>query len=492
MARQQTASAWLEIDMNGLRKTLERKGKGWAIFELVQNAWDEDSTEVAVTLTRPENGKSTLICVDNSPAGYRDLSTAHTMFKESYKKADATKRGRFNVGEKYVLALCDEARVTSTTGRVIFERNGKRRTDSTKTRVGSEFWGVLDMTEEEWDTINRQVLQLFPPIPTTFNGVEIPSRKSFHTFQATLPTEVADSAGIARLRQRKTEVRIYKVGRGEASSLYEKGLPVVEIEGKWHVDVQQKIPLNIERDNVTPSYLKAIHVAVLNEMADYIEKEDATAPWVCIAVGDSRANEKAIVKVMDERFGKDRVSYDPSDVGSNREAASQNHVVVHGGALSKEEWKSVKRAKAIVAAGKVFPTNFSHPEPAKTLAPDEYDSDQERFVKLIEAVSPILIDHAVTVSIIDDKNVKYEGCTRWKEDSFLFEINLARHDCSDQVENYGLLLHELAHHKVQSNDHLNSEFYDTVTNLGAKLAQVALTRPELFEMAQGQAERLAA
>src|SRR6476659_1236316 len=51
MKATQTASAWLEIDMVGLRKTLERKGKGWAIFELVQNAWDEDSTEVAVTLT---------------------------------------------------------------------------------------------------------------------------------------------------------------------------------------------------------------------------------------------------------------------------------------------------------------------------------------------------------------------------------------------------------------------------------------------------------
>src|SRR5258708_4630629 len=206
MKNKQTASTWLEIDMVGLRKTLERKGKGWAIFELVQNAWDEDSTKVEVTLTRPKNGKSVLTCVDNSPTGYKDLSTAHTMFAESYKKADATKRGRFNVGEKYVLALCESATIASTTGQVIFKPNGQRKTSPTKTTVGSIFQGTLDLTDNEWDAVNKQVSLLFPPIQTFYNGVEIPTRKPIHTFTATLPTEIADENGIARLRKRKTEI----------------------------------------------------------------------------------------------------------------------------------------------------------------------------------------------------------------------------------------------------------------------------------------------
>jgi len=71
----QTASSWLEIDIVGLRRTLERKGKAWAIFELVQNAWDTDATRVDVTLTKPnKNGMSTLTCGDNAPDGYRDLT----------------------------------------------------------------------------------------------------------------------------------------------------------------------------------------------------------------------------------------------------------------------------------------------------------------------------------------------------------------------------------------------------------------------------------
>ena len=38
-----SAAPWLEVDIDGLRKTIERKGKAFAIFELVQNAWDEDA-----------------------------------------------------------------------------------------------------------------------------------------------------------------------------------------------------------------------------------------------------------------------------------------------------------------------------------------------------------------------------------------------------------------------------------------------------------------
>src|SRR4051812_35208124 len=86
-----TAPSWLEIDIIGLRRTLERKGKAWAIFELVQNAWDTDATRVDVTLTKPNKyGKSTLTCRDNAPDGYRDLSEAHTLFGSSSKKADPT------------------------------------------------------------------------------------------------------------------------------------------------------------------------------------------------------------------------------------------------------------------------------------------------------------------------------------------------------------------------------------------------------------------
>src|SRR5260370_34887276 len=71
---------WFVVDKEGLRKTLSRKGKAFAIYELLQNGYDENSTKLEVTLTEPKNGKSTLVCIDDAPGGYVDLSNAHTMF----------------------------------------------------------------------------------------------------------------------------------------------------------------------------------------------------------------------------------------------------------------------------------------------------------------------------------------------------------------------------------------------------------------------------
>jgi len=34
-------NTWFEVDKQGLAKILERRGKEFALFELVQNAWDE-------------------------------------------------------------------------------------------------------------------------------------------------------------------------------------------------------------------------------------------------------------------------------------------------------------------------------------------------------------------------------------------------------------------------------------------------------------------
>lgn len=78
------SQSWFVVDKEGLRKTLSRKGKSFAIYELLQNGYDEESTKLEVTLTEPnKNGKSNLICVDDALNGYFDLSNAHTMFAES-------------------------------------------------------------------------------------------------------------------------------------------------------------------------------------------------------------------------------------------------------------------------------------------------------------------------------------------------------------------------------------------------------------------------
>ena len=91
-------NCWLDIDKEGLRKSLGQKDKVFLLTEMVSNAWDENITKVEVTLTRPnKNNHSWLRVIDNSPTGWGDLSHSHTMFAESTKKGKSEKRGRFSV-----------------------------------------------------------------------------------------------------------------------------------------------------------------------------------------------------------------------------------------------------------------------------------------------------------------------------------------------------------------------------------------------------------
>lgn len=48
---------WIDVDLDGLRKILERRGKEFAIYELVQNAWDENARSVDIKLSRPRDGQ---------------------------------------------------------------------------------------------------------------------------------------------------------------------------------------------------------------------------------------------------------------------------------------------------------------------------------------------------------------------------------------------------------------------------------------------------
>ncbi len=110
---------WFAVDRKGLAQILERRGKAFAVLELLSNAWDQNVTTVDVTL-EPTAKRATyqLVVTDDDPDGFADLTHAFTLFAPSIKKGDAEKRGRFNLGEKLVLALCDEATIASTTGTV--------------------------------------------------------------------------------------------------------------------------------------------------------------------------------------------------------------------------------------------------------------------------------------------------------------------------------------------------------------------------------------
>src|SRR5438093_11620731 len=140
---------WFEVDRQGLAQILERKGKEFALFELVQNGWDEPGvTKVSVTLESQGRNRARLVVEDDAPEGFKDLSHAFTLFAASAKKANPEQRGRFNLGEKLVLAICDEVTIMTTKGGLRFDSGGRHRLRSSQS-AGSRIECLVGMTADE-------------------------------------------------------------------------------------------------------------------------------------------------------------------------------------------------------------------------------------------------------------------------------------------------------------------------------------------------------
>lgn len=471
---------WFRVDKNGLEALLARRGKEFVLFELIQNAWDEDVTRVSVTL-EPVPGKplAVLSVEDDSPDGFQDLAHAYTLFAESKKKAEPGKRGRFNFGEKLVLACCESAVIETTTGTIKFHADGSRVKLRSHRARGSQVQCLLRMTREEMSGVIAAASRLIPPGGvTTVNGVEIPRRDPVTFFEATLSTEVADAEGMLRAAKRRCEVYIHEPLPGEVGSVYEMGIPVVETGDRFHYNVMQKVPLTLDRDNVPPAYLQALRVHALNATVDLVEKDEATEPWVRAAAGDSRCEAPAVERVMDLRFGEKRVAYDVSDPEANKIATAAGYAIVHGGSLSAGEWEQARSARAIFPAGQVTPSRPDTFAPSAPLPPrtDGMDRVERLCVELGERLMGVAVrvafgssPTASTLASYGDRTITF-NVGRLGVPFFEYPAN--------REEIVDLIIHEFGHE--YSGDHLSRDYYHALTRLAAKAVELALTEPQVF------------
>ena len=225
-------SQWFSVDKSGLGRQAEEQGKARLVAKLIQNGLDEPSvTRIDVTLALvPDAGVADFSVEDDAPEGFRDLSHAWTLFAPSAKRDNPVLRGRFNIGEKLVLSVCDRASITTTKGKVVFDpEEGRIEVPDEKRERGSVFRGHIRMTQQEYTDVCDYLRSLLLPysIAVTFNGQPILPRKPIHTFTASLETVLADDKGVLRPTVRKTEIGVFEVLPGETASLYELGLPVV-------------------------------------------------------------------------------------------------------------------------------------------------------------------------------------------------------------------------------------------------------------------------
>lgn len=478
--------SWLEIDVDGLAKLHEGRPKSFILNELVSNAWDEASREVKITVApSTTRGHISIYVEDDNPEGFKNLSHAYTLFAESSKKSNAQQRGRFNLGEKLVLALARTAWIETTTGAVEFGAGVGRRLLNTKRNRGSAVTVEIKATKDEFAEILASAKRLIPPpgIKTTINGEILEARTPITWFETTLPTVIGDAEGVLRRTERKTLVRVHEPRPGETAMIYELGIPVVETGDRFHVDVQQKVPLNSERDNVTPSFLRAVRVAVLNATHERLEAPEVTQGWVRDACGDERVAPEALTTVIHARFGENAVAFDPSDREANKISASEDRQIVHGGSLSAAEWSNVRSAGLLPPAGKVTPSPKPYDPDGDTITlipRSQWTIGMERVVTFAINTGRELLDKKIIVQIAHEPEWPVQAVFGKSSALVLNKATLPTDFFDGEITDYviDLLIHEFGH--LWTIDHLSRDYYDALTRLGARMTRLALNKPELF------------
>ena len=477
---------WFDVDKEGLSKLLERQDKSHVIFELVQNAWDEDSKTVRVTLkTAGVRGRSILIVEDDNPDGFKDIRHAYTLFAESGKKNDSGKRGRFNLGEKLVLALCTEAEICTVGTTVKFKEDGDREIVANNCESGSIFMATIKMTkgEREECIASFQKLMAQPGIDTYINEELLQPKEPLRTTQAVLPTIAADDDGRIFETARKTDILIHEVQSDQGAYLYEMGIPVVQIEGKFSVDIHQKVPMNMNRDNVKPAYMRKLNTVVMNATYDLLDSDDINDSWVKDATEHKDIDRDATMAFLDMKFGESRAKFDPSDLEANKIAQSESIFVIGGRALSKAQWQNVNTHAPIQPSGQITPS-------AK--AWDDAENMDFMDVKLwsdgMKSISVFCEQFALRLMGVDiDLQFVNESTSStiasYSRNAKLLIFNVGRlgyrwFDEPKLEDVVDLVIHEFGHE--YESDHLSSDYYKALTRLAGKSTKIALKDPEFF------------
>jgi hypothetical protein len=477
---------WFAVDKDGLAKQLAGQNGGRLAAELVQNAWDEAVTRVEVTVAARPGGGVVLTVEDDNPTGFSDLAAAWTLFKPSTKASQPDLRGRYNFGEKLVFACATDAKIETTTGAVRFDAAGRHLSRRPSRTVGScvqvgvpagRGWRVADVVD--------RLRALIPPpnVTTTINGVSLQAPVPLRVLSVVLPTIIADTQGTFRQTRRETTVHVYRPSDIRPPAVCELGIPVVEADLPFIVDVLQKVPLNRDRDNVPPAFLKPLRMAVFNATADLLDDDAFRAPWAREAAGDPAARAEAVARSLDARFGERRVAFDPSDPEANRLAVAQGYTVVHGGSLSADEWS---RARATTRpAGKVTPS----PRPEGPDGEPLHLLDREKATKSIQRVAQFARDLGAVIGI-KIINVQLADDPAWPfratfGPSGTLTLNVPALGAAFFQEFprkiqpvVDLLIHEFGH--FDGSNHFEERYWTNLSDVGARVVDAALKNPRLF------------
>jgi len=327
---------WLAVSTKGFSEQQRGRPLAHLVKELVQNALDSVGSAGRIDLEFTPAGPRTVSvrCADDGP-GAEGLTQLNVVFVTG-KKDGVTQRGRMGRGFKELLSIATTAWVRSRDQELLFTvgDGGARRVVHQR---GMEwhhgFEAAMEIEHEEVDKDLAGYFQSFllpAGVTLSVNGSPVPVRPVHRAVDARLTTE-----RFAKGRWEKpslaTRVHLVAVREGEAPLIYEMGIPVCEVEWSepYHCDVQQRCPMNPNRDAVMSGYPVRLHKACLPALLPEMTAERALAAWVGEAA--QTADDPVQKAVVAKAFGEGVVRAVPvtGKFDHNADAEELGSTVVH-------------------------------------------------------------------------------------------------------------------------------------------------------------------
>lgn len=356
-----------EIDVRGLAEIEGGKPPARLAMEPVANVFDEyrgydesrrKPSYCAVTLTHSANPRGVILTVADDGAGFAREQDVWTLFGTTAKRSAAGVSGRFNLGDKQLIALARRATIKTNALTVEFA-NGERNVTRHRSPVvsGTIVEALMPWSLKDLDEIRQQLESVSPPpgLAYTVNGKAIEVAAPKCCVNVTLPT-VLLADGVLRQTQRKTRVRVFK---GESPTLYELGIPVCdlgELGWPWSLDVEQKVPLPPSRDTVSPAYLYRLIGTVLEQSAmdgvKLLTEDEAGAGFIKGAM-DWIRDDAALAATVKSIYGENAVRQS-SDPIANAQAAASGATLVSGRWFGEETRRRMESANVLPTSKAIF------------------------------------------------------------------------------------------------------------------------------------------
>jgi hypothetical protein len=337
------------VNVEGLRDLVGEQAKYRLFLEPVANVLDEyrgyddrpRPTHLQIELSHQPKPRGIRVVYTDDGAGFRDVEDVWTLFGRTGKRQAPSVAGRFNAGDKYFFACARETVIQTGKTEVVF-KGGKRTVRTKRTPfVGTRIESLIDMPKGDLPTIQDWLLRVKPSgLTVSINALEVEAPTVAHQATVTVPTEVLTETGMSKT-SRKTTVLLYEEPE---PWLYELGVPVCDIstsEFPFSLDVQQKVPLPMSRDMVTPAYLaqllgKVVESAAMDGVA--LLAEDAQNSTHLKSTLDWVRDEDALKAVSDNVYGENAVSWS-SDPMVNAHATARGATIIHGSSFTPETRK---------------------------------------------------------------------------------------------------------------------------------------------------------